>query len=464
VTFDVLVRGGTVVTVRGARRADVAIAGGRITAITTVGAVPDEGTGRVIDAQGLLVLPGVIDVHTHARIPSEAEPDRFFRDSVAAAHGGTTTFLAFDNPGTGLSAEAQRRLRSGIDEWLAATRGESAVDYGLSGVITSQQIAPEKDLTSALEAGIPTFKCFLVYDFGVDEARLRALLRAVRAAGGLLQVHGEDRAMLEAGIGRQLDAGRLQPRFHAASRPPVVEAVGTARAIALAAEVGAPVYLVHVSSEAAVAEISKARLAGRPVMAETCPHYLVLDETRYDLPDEEVMQAVISPPLRSRRDQDVLWASLRDRRLDLVATDHVPDRLAVEKRWTGQPFTEIPNGAPGIETLLPIVYGLGVAAGRLGLERMVEVLAAAPARIFGLRDKGAIAVGKDADLVLLDPAGRRTILAAELHHSSDYTPFEGLEVAGRIRRVMVRGADVVVDGEFVGRRGYGRFVERSLPS
>jgi dihydropyrimidinase len=309
---------------------------------------------------------------------------------------------------------------------------------------------------------VATFKCFLVYDFGVDESRLRSLLTAVDAAGGLLAVHGEDRALLDAGIAREIEAGRTRPRHHADSRPPACEATGTARAIAIAAEVDAPVYLVHVSSSEAVRAIASARARGQPVLGETCPHYLTLDASRYDLPDEAAIAAVISPPLRSLRDQAELWDALEDGRLDLVATDHVPDRLAVEKRWAGQPFTEISNGAPGIETLLATVYGRGVATGRISVERMVDLLSTTPARLFGLASKGSIEVGKDADLVLLDPHASRVIHAGDLHHTSDFTPYEGMELRGVVRRVMVRGVDVVVDGAFTGRRGHGRYLARTL--
>jgi dihydropyrimidinase len=462
-TFDLVVRGGTVVTARASRRAEVAVRQGRIAAVEP--ALPGEAiasAGRVIDADGLLVLPGVVDVHTHTRLPTDEQPDRFYQDSVAAAHGGTTTFLAFNNPGTGISSAAQRTLRAGIAEWFAATSGESAVDFGLSAVITAQQEDPEGDLAAAVEAGVASFKCFFVYDFGVDEERLRVLLGAVHGAGGLLEVHGEDRAMLDAGIAAQLRAGRARPCHHADSRPPTCEATGTRRAIEIAREAGAPVYLVHVSSAAATAEIAAARASGQPVLGETCPQYLALDASRYDLPDEEAVKAVISPPLRSREDQEALWGAIAGGTLDLVATDHVPDRLAVEKRWTGQPFTEISNGAPGIETLLAVVHGLGAATGRISLERMVDLLSSTPARLFGLPAKGAIEVGRDADLVLLDPGARRTIRAEELHHASDFTPFEGFELPGVVRRVIVRGEDVVRDGTFVGHRGAGRYVARSV--
>jgi dihydropyrimidinase len=459
--FDLVVRGGTVVRAAGSMRADVAVLDERIAAVEPW--IPRSAGRRSIDASGLLVLPGVVDVHTHTRIASDAQPDRFFQDTVAAAYGGTTTLLAFDNPGTGISERGQRRLLDGAREWIDRTAGDAAIDVGLSAVITAQQEDPVADLPRLVDMGVPTFKCFLVYDFGVDEAALRALLAASARAGALLQVHGEDRAMLEAGIAAQLRAGATGPKSHHDSRPPAVEARGTARAIELAGDLGAPVFLVHVSTTAALEQIAAARRRGQAVFAETCPHYLALDEGAYERPDEEAIRAVISPPLRSAADQGALWAGLRDGWLDLVATDHVPDRLAVEKRWTGQPFTQVSNGAPGVETLLSVVHGLGVGEGRLSVERMVDVLSTTPARLFGMPTKGATEVGRDADLVVFDPRVRRTIRAAELHHASDYTPYEGMAVAGAVRDVLVRGEDVIRDGRFVGRRGAGRFVERRLP-
>jgi dihydropyrimidinase len=213
---------------------------------------------------------------------------------------------------------------------------------------------------------------------------------------------------------------------------------------------------VHVSSGAALSEIAAARAAGAPVFAETCPHYLTLDSRRYALPEADAIKAVISPPLREPADQDALWAGLASGSLDLVATDHVPDRLAVEKVADGRPFPVVSNGAPGVETLLSVVWGAAVSGGRLSPERVVDALATTPARLFGLPRKGAVEVGRDADLVLFDPAARRTIRADALHHTSDFTPYEGMEVAGAVRRVISRGADVVVEGRFVGRRGAGQ--------
>jgi dihydropyrimidinase len=268
--------------------------------------------------------------------------------------------------------------------------------------------------------------------------------------------------MVEARVRTLLSAGKTEPRYHAQSRPPIVEAIGTATAVRLAREAGSPFYAVHLSCREALDVLRQAKVEQLPVFAETCPHYLTLDDSRYDLPREEAVRYVIAPPLRAASDRDALWAGLADGSLDLVATDHVPDRLTVEKANWHEPFDRISNGAAGIETLLSLVYSEGVARGRIDLTRMSELLSSTPARLFGLARKGSIEEGKDADLVLFDPAAPRTIRQAELHHTSDYTPYEGIEVAGAVRSVFVRGRPVVDDGGFVGERGWGRFVERRL--
>ena len=459
---DLLVRGGTVVTASGSARADVAVDGGRISAIEADLSGLAPGARELVDATGLLVLPGVIDVHTHTRVASDAEPDRFFADSVAAAFGGTTTFLSFNNPGTGSSPSAARSLRTGLSEWLATTSSDSAVDVGLSAVISSSHEDPVADLPALVDAGVPTFKAFMVYDFGVDDATLLALLGAAAGAGGMLEVHCENRTILESLTARHLAAGETGPAFHASSRPPYVEAEATGRAIALARAAAAPLYVVHLSSADALAQVRAARAGGQPVFAETCPHYLTLTDDRYALPPEEAAKYVISPPLRAAGNPEALWAGLADGSLALIATDHVPDRVAVEKQSWRESFDRISNGGPGIETLLTMAWDGGVAAGRIPVERLVDVLSTTPARLFGMPTKGAIEVGRDADLVLFDPDARRTVRAADLHHTSDYTPYEGLEVQGAVRSTIVRGTFVVRDGAFVGTRGYGRFVERRL--
>ena len=406
--------------------------------------------GTVVTATGLLVLPGCLDVHTHTRLPVDGEPDRFFQDSVAAAFGGTTTFIAFNNPGTGISEEGAGSLLAGMREFRSRTAGESAVDFGLSAVITGQQPDPVAELPDLIAAGVPTAKAFMVYDFRLPDDRLFAALRAMGRHGGMLQVHCENATVIDALVTDALARGDVACRHHALTRPTYAEAEATHRAIALARAADASVYVVHLSCADALAEVLAAKARGWPVYAETCPHY--------------VIRSVISPPLRSEGDREALWLGLRAGGLDVVATDHVPDRLAVEKRVPAPPFPQISNGAPGIETLLATVYEEGVAGGRITLERMVELLSTGPARLFGLRSKGAVERGRDADLVLFDPEARRTISRADLHDTGDFTPYEGRSVRGAVRTVIVRGEPVIRDGTFVGRRGAGRFLERSAAS
>jgi dihydropyrimidinase len=417
----------------------------------------------VIDATGMLVLPGVVDVHTHTRVASAAEPDRFFQDSVAAAYGGTTSFLSFNNPGTGSSPEAERSLVRGLAEWRTATDADSAIDYGLSLAISGHAPDALTELPATIDGGVATSKAFMVFDFRLPDQALFDAMRVMAARGGMLQVHCEDPVLLDHAVAAALERGDTQPRHHALSRPPYVEAVATARALAFARATDSPVHVVHLSSAAALDEVRRARGAGVRVSAETCPHYLVLTDERYDEPDPiRCACYVISPPLRSAADRDALWAGLADGSLDLVATDHVPDRVGVEKAEAGAgvPFDRISNGAPGIETLLTLVYSEGVARDRISLERMVDLLSTTPASRFGLSRKGALEVGRDADVVVFDPDAARTITASTLHHTSDYTPYEGLGVQGAVRDVLVRGADVIREGQFVGRRGFGEFVER----
>jgi dihydropyrimidinase len=274
----------------------------------------------------------------------------------------------------------------------------------------------------------------------------------------MLQVHCEDPVLLDAGIALARHHGHTLPRYHATSRPPYVESVATARAIAFARMADAPVHVVHLSSAAALEEIRRGKTDGVRVSAETCPHYLTLTEERYEDPDPTRCACfLISPPLRGQADQAALWAGLADGTIDLVTTDHVPDRLGVEKAeaGTGVPFDRISNGAPGIETLIGLLYDRGVVPGRITVERMVDLIATTPARRFGLASKGSIEVGKDADIVVFDPTAKRTLRAADLHHTSDYTPYEGFEVTGAVRDVLVRGGEVISDGRFVGTRGGG---------
>ena len=268
-------------------------------------------------------------------------------------------------------------------------------------------------------------------------------------------MHCEEPEVIDPLVAAALRRGDVGPRHHALTRPAAAEAAATRKAIEMARRAGAPLYIVHLSCEEALDAVAEAKARGEPVYAETCPHYLALTDALYADPDEvELMKRVISPPLRSVRDVDALWAGLREGVLDVVGSDHVPDRIDNEKRLPAPPFPDISNGGPGIETLLSVVYSEGVAKGRLGLERMVEVLSTAPAQLFGIPNKGALEVGRDADVVLLDPEARRTLRQRDLHHTSDFTPFEGLELIGEVRDVLLRGRRLVdtAAGQFLERR------------
>jgi dihydropyrimidinase len=447
-----VVAGGTVVTPEGAIRADVRVSRGRIEAIG-----PDQphDDAEVVDASGLLVLPGAVDVHTHLRLEDAEHPRRFHQDTLAAARGGTTTVLTFNNPGTGISEAGSRSLLGGLEEFRRRTEGRSAVDVGLSAVLTAAQPDPVGELPRLIEAGVPTFKAFMVYDFALPDERLEEVMRTAARHGGMLQLHCEAPEIIDPLIEQAIGRHQVSARHHAMTRPVQAEAVATRRAIEMARRVEAPLYIVHLSSSEALDEVADAKSRGEPIYAETCPHYLTLTDALYGDPDEaEVIKRVISPPLRSQADVDALWVGVRDGVIDVVASDHVPDRVDTEKAIPAPPFPKISNGAPGVETLLSVAWSVGVAGRRIGVERLVEVLAATPARLFGLSRKGRIEVGADADLVLLDPDARQTIRQADLSHSSDFTPYEGMPVVGAIREVLVRGRRV---GD-----APGRFLERRL--
>jgi dihydropyrimidinase len=450
---DLIVAGGTVVTPQGSIDADVAVSDGRITAVGTQ--LPRSETATVIDATGLLVLPGVVDVHTHLRLEDEEHPRRFHRDTLAAARGGTTTIVSFNNPGTGISEAGAESLLRGVAEFRERTEERSAIDYAVSAVLGGHQPDPIEELPELIRSGVPTFKAFMVYDFRLPDETIEQAMRVAAAHGGMLLVHCEAPDIIDPLVDEAVGRHQLAARYHALTRPPRAEAIATRRAIEMARRAEAPLYIVHLSSAEALDEVADAKSRGEPVYAETCPHYLALSDDLYGHPDEgEVLKRIISPPLRSQADVDALWVGVRDGIVDVVASDHVPDRLDTEKALPAPPFPKISNGAPGIETLLAVVYSEGVAGRRIDVGRMVEVLSSTPARLFGLASKGAIEPGMDADIVLLDPSARRTISQADLSHSSDFTPYEGLLVNGAINGVLVRGRPI---GEQP-----GRFLERRL--
>ena len=452
-----LVRGGTLVTATGSSEADLLIDGETIAAIEARIETPVE---RAIDASGRLVLPGGVDAHTHLDMPLDdgvRAADDFESGTIAAAVGGTTSIVDYATQSRGGS------LRAAFDDWMRMASGRAVVDFGFHMIVCDYRPTIEAEMDALVAEGVTSFKLFMAYPGRLmldDGAIFRALLRS-RDNGSLVCVHAENGPVIEVLVERARAAGRTAPVEHARTRPARAEAEATHRACALAEMAGAPVFVVHLSSAEALEEVERARERGVEVHAETCPQYLFLSEERYEEPDFTGARFVMSPPLRAAAGQEALWRGLARGSLETVATDHCPFCLA-DKRRGAEDFSRIPNGAPGIEHRMTLLWDGGVRAGRLSPSRFVEVTATAPARIFGLYPrKGTLAVGSDADLVIWDPERRTTISAATHRMRVDYDPYEGRAVVGGPETVFARGAVIVEQGRFVGRPGAGRFLRRA---
>lgn len=454
--MSLLVRGARIVTAVDDYVADVFAAG---ETITMIGRDLQVSADVVLEGAGLLLLPGGVDPHVHLDFPFGATKtsDSVHTGTVAAAYGGTTTVINFTQqlPGESLPAT--------LDKGLANADGQAAIDYGYHLIVTGldDQTLPDLDLIVA--DGVTSVKLFMAYPgtVMVDDGTLFQVLERAGGIGGLCCIHAENGDVIDVLVRRALAAGRTGPRWHASTRPELAEAEATHRAIALAEMADAPVYFVHLSCEPALDEVTRARDRGRPVFAETCPHYLFLDEQVYDDDSFDVAKYVLTPPLRPARHQRHLWRGLRTDDISVVSTDHCPFCLSGQKSLGEGDFSKIPNGGPGVEHRLPLLHSGGVIAGHLTLRRMVEVFSTAPARLFGLFPrKGTIAVGSDADLVLFDPAAEQTISARTHHMNVDYSLYEGRRVTGAVRSVTSRGVLVVDAGQYVGRVGHGRYLHR----
>jgi dihydropyrimidinase len=452
-----LIHGGTVVTAASTYEADVLVDGGRIVQIGGDPAVED---AERIDASGKLVLPGAVDVHTHLDTPwgdTYRTVDDWRAGSVGAACGGVTTIVDFALQRKGQS------LREAIDGWHAKAEGKAVVDYGFHAMVMDLTDSVRAEIPRLIaEEGISSFKVFMAYKGVVqadDETLLRTMLTAAEH-GGLTMVHAENGDAVAVLQDRFAEQGKLTVEYWPQSRPPELEAEAAHRAIVLAGIANAPLYVVHTSCAAAAQEIERGRASGRAVYGETCPQYLVLDETRYERPDGA--KWVMAPPLRHASNQEPLWQALRNNTLQVVATDHSAWPLQGFKDQSLHDFRTIIQGAPGIEERLATVYTHGVLAGRLSLNRFVDVVATSPAKLFGLYpQKGDIAIGGDADLVVWDPKPRRTLSRELAHGNTDYCTFEGIEVQGAPSAVLTRGRLVVRDAEYIGGDGGGRFLRRT---
>ena len=454
---SVLIQNGTIVNAESSVRADLLIDGATIKEIRA--AIPASAAQTVVDARGLLLLPGGIDAHTHLDMPfgGSKSADDFETGTRAAAIGGTTTIVDFAIQARGTS------MRTALDTWWKKADGKACIDYGLHMIVTDLPDAGLEDMDDMVREGVASFKLFMAYPnvLMVDDATIFKALRQTAKNGALICMHAENGSVIDVIVQQALAEGKTAPIYHSLTRPTVAEAEAVHRAIAMAEIAGVPVYIVHLSSEDALNQVREARDRGLPAFAETCPQYLLL--SLEDVADIgwEGAKYVFTPPLRERRNQPKLWDGLRADHLQVVSTDHCPFCFADQKALGKDDFTKIPNGGPGIENRLQLLHHHGVGKGNFSINRFVELVSTAPARIFGMYPKkGMLAEGSDADLVLWDPIEDYTISAATHHMRVDYSMFEGFRVRGNARDVYSRGELIVSRGEFIGKAGRGNYLRR----
>ena len=455
--FDTVIKNATIVTATDMHPGDIGVTGGKIAAIGS--SLPQEGASKVIDAAGRMVIPGGIDVHTHLDMPfgGTTSADDFESGTIAAAHGGTTTLIDFAIQYKGQS------LRQAFEAWMKKADGKAAIDYAFHCIITDLGTAQLEEMGALVREGVSSFKLFMAYPgvFMLDDATIFKAMSQAAKHGGLICMHAENGGVIDVLVQRALAEGKKSPKYHALSRPTTAEGEATARAIALAEMAGAPVYIVHMSCNDALEKVREARDRGVAAYAETCPQYLFLSIEKMDAPGFEGAKYVFTPPLREKWHQEKLWQGLARDTLQVVSTDHCPFCFKEQKELGKDDFTKIPNGGPGIEHRLSLVYTGGIHGGRFSPNRFVQLVATAPAKLFGLYPrKGTIAVGSDADLVVWDPNAEEVISAERHHMKVDYSMFEGIRVKGVPKTVLSRGKVVVENGKFTGRAGSGEFLKR----
>jgi dihydropyrimidinase len=454
-----LITNGTIVTADGSTAADVLIDGERVARIGSDLAADGVSADETIDAAGRWLIPGAIDVHTHMELPfgGTFAKDTFETGTRAAAFGGTTTIVDFAVQSRGKS------LRDGLDTWHAKAEGNAVADYGFHMIMSDVNDGTLAEMDTLVDEGIPDFKLFTAYPgvfYSDDGAIFRAMQRTAKN-GGLIMMHAENGMAIDVVAADEIAAGHTDPYYHGVARYPIFEGEATNRVIRLAEAAGVPVYIVHLSAREALEAVRGARDRGTKAFAETCPQYLFLslDDMKGGFNGAKF---VCSPPLRPADHQAELWTGLVKDDLQLVSTDHCPFDFEGQKDLGKDDFRKVPNGLPGVEDRVDLLHDGGVVAGRITPERWVEIIATAPARLFGMfPQKGTIAVGSDADIVVYDPAAIRTISAATHHMAVDYSCYEGRRVQGRSDIVLSRGSVIVRDGTFTGHKGHGRFIKRA---
>jgi dihydropyrimidinase len=415
--------------------------------------------GRVIDASGLLVLPGAVDPHVHFndKFMGTVSVHDYFTGTLAAAHGGVTTVIDFSNQ------EGEEPLLNTIRRKKEEAAGLALVDWGVHPVITLPTSKTLRSISQVVEEGAPTIKCYTTYrneGLMVDFGGLKRILEKLRRAGGMLMVHAEDNAVIERSVQALIRAGSTGPNFHARSRPPEAENRAIRRSIKAAREAGGRLFIVHLASADGLELVAGAQARGLPVFAETCTHYLIFTEAK--LKQDDGIKWICSPPLRSKAVRERLWAALAHGPIALVSSDDAA--YSWEAKLLGRErFDRCPNGIPGVEVRVPLLYSEGVRKGRISLPRFVDLVAGAPARLFGLAPKkGSLTPGADADIVLFDPEEKWTMGRRTLHMAADWSAYEGIKVTGRVKKVFSRGELIIDGGRCLAERGRGQFVFRRL--
>ncbi len=453
--MSLLVKNATLVTSEATGPGDVRCQEGKI---VEVGRELEPGKEEVLDASGQYVFPGAIDPHVHMElaVAGTVSSDDFESGTAAGIAGGTTTIIDFVHPERG--EDFLGALESRLGE-----AAKSVVDYGLHMAVTWWGDGTAEQMARCVARGVPSFKVYLAYKatVGLDDVDVIEVLQAVADLDALMLVHAEHGEMVEHLRERFAREGKTEPRYHALSRPSPLEGEATGRAACLAGAVGARLYVVHVTCRESVEAIADAHRRGWSVYGETCPQYLLLDDSVYDKPDFESAAFVIAPPIRPRGHQEVLWSALREGTLETIGTDHCPFNMAGQKELGRSDFRLIPGGAAGIEHRLSLLYTYGVRTGRIDFRRFVDLVSTRPAQLFGLYPrKGTIAVGADADLVIWDPTATSIISAQSHHHHCDRSIFESFEITGAASSVVAAGRLRYRDGDLRVRRGEGRFLER----
>jgi len=456
--MSVLIKGGRIVTAADDYVGDIYV---EDETITLIGADLDHPADKTVDATGKYVLPGAVDPHTHLDMPfgGTVTIDDVESGQTAAAFGGTTTHVDFIIQPQGAT------FAQALEEWRAKANGVQVIDMGYHMAVTDlNEGGTLEELATLPDEGITSYKLFMAYKGAlmVDDETLFRTMEVAAETGALVMVHAENGDVIDVLVKQALEAGHTEPLYHALTRPPEAEGEATNRAIQLARLAGAPLYVVHVTCREAVEPIARARDKGWDVWGETCTQYFFNSLDDIAKPDFEGAKYVYSPPVRDKSNWDVLWNAVRTDILSAISTDHCAFLWDGQKTLGKDDFSKIPNGGPGLENRLQMIHEFGVRAGRISLNRMVELLATSPAKLFGLYPrKGTIAVGSDADIVIFDPEKRLTITAATQHSKSDYNLFEGTEVTGSPETVLLRGHVLVENGELVAQPGIGQFVERA---